>query len=79
MVVNVVYYEDFGAVGDGKTDDFLALKAAHDFANEGGQSVKATPGATYYIKNMDTLKKYLLHCYYILLLTIIQLKKLLYL
>ncbi len=52
LSVNTVYYEEFGAVGDGKTDDFEAIKAAHDFANEGGQSVKAKSGATYYIKNM---------------------------
>ena len=52
LKVDTVYYEDFGAKGDGKTDDFEAIKAAHDYANEGGQSVKAKSGATYYIKNM---------------------------
>ena len=54
LTVDTVYYDDFGAVGDGKTDDFLAIKAAHDFANECGQTVKARHGATYYIKNMST-------------------------
>ena len=49
--VSVVYYEDFGAVGDGKTDDFFAIKAAHDYANISGQLVKATSGKTYYICN----------------------------
>ena len=48
-------YEEFGAVGDGKTNDFAAIKAAHDFVNKyvgGGYSgftIKATPGAKYYI------------------------------
>ena len=52
----VFYYEDFGAVGDGVTDDFDAIIAAHEAANlwqaaNPGQRalVRATPGATYYI------------------------------
>ena len=45
----VVYYEDFGAVGDGVTDDFFAIKTAHDFANISSRTVKATEGKTYYI------------------------------
>ena len=32
--ISVVYYEDFGALGDGKTNDFLSIRAAHEFANE---------------------------------------------
>ena len=47
--ISVVYYKDFGAKGDGRTDDFFALKAAHDFANISGQTVKADSGKTYYI------------------------------
>ena len=47
--VSVVYYKDFGAVGNGITDDFFAIKAAHDFANISGQTVKAERGKTYYI------------------------------
>ena len=47
--VSVVKYSEFGAVGDGKTDDFEAIIAAHAYANEGGQLVKADPGKTYYI------------------------------
>ena len=47
--VSVVYYKDFGAVGNGTTDDFFAIKAAHDFANISGQTVKAEKGKTYYI------------------------------
>ena len=47
--ISVVYYEDFGAVGDGKTDDFKAIYETHKFANECGQTVKAKPDKTYYI------------------------------
>ena len=50
-VVNKVYYEDFGAKGDGQHDDFEAMYNAHIFANEGGQMVCGTPGKTYYIPN----------------------------
>ena len=32
--MNVVRYRDFGAVGDGKTDDFLAIFDAHRYANK---------------------------------------------
>lgn len=49
--VSVVYYEDFGAKGDGYTDDYLAIKATHDYANQCGQTVKAK-NRTYYIKNL---------------------------
>ena len=30
----IVSYEDFGAVGDGVTDDFDAIARAHAYANE---------------------------------------------
>ena len=49
--VSVVYYEDFEAVGDGRTDDFEAMYKTHVFANECGQTVKADPDAVYYICN----------------------------
>jgi hypothetical protein len=45
----VVHYSDFGARGDGKTDDMDAIAAAHEVANKFGFSVKADEGATYYI------------------------------
>ena len=44
-----VYYSDFGAKGDGKTDDFFAIKECHDYANEWGHTVNANEGKTYYI------------------------------
>jgi hypothetical protein len=46
-----VTYEQFGAVGDGVTDDFGAIVATHRFANENGLKVRVTPGKTYYIGN----------------------------
>jgi len=48
-------YECFGAVGDGKTNDYFAIKDAHDFANmEYAKkgiflTVYATSGKTYYL------------------------------
>lgn len=45
----VVRYSDFGARGDGKTDDIDAIAATHAFANQHGLSVKADEEATYYI------------------------------
>ena len=44
-----VSYSDFGARGDGKTDDIDDIAAAHAVANQYGLSVKADEGATYYI------------------------------
>lgn len=44
-----VKYSDFGAKGDGKTDDIDAIAAAHAFANQQELPVKADAGATYYI------------------------------
>jgi hypothetical protein len=48
-----VRYEDFGAKGDGTTDDFEALVNAHSHANKMGLSVKANDAATYYIGGGD--------------------------
>lgn len=44
-----VLYSDFGAKGDGKTDDIDAIAAAHAVANQEGLAVKADEGACYYI------------------------------
>ena len=49
--ISVLYYEDFGAKGDGKTDDFKAMYDTHVMANKGGQTVLGKPGAEYYIFN----------------------------
>lgn len=53
----VVRYRDFGARGDGKTDDTDAIAATHAFANRQGLAVKADAEATYYIggKNRTTV------------------------
>lgn len=45
----LVRYSDFGARGNGKTDDMEAIAATHAFANEHGLVVKADDKATYYI------------------------------
>lgn len=44
-----VTYEDFGAVGDGKTDDLEAIVKTHEYANANGLGVLADETATYYI------------------------------
>ncbi len=46
-----VTYEDFGAVGDGVTQDYAAICRAHNYANEMGLPVKAKSGAKYYIND----------------------------
>ena len=51
--IRKVYYSDFGAKGDGVTDDFFALKATHDYANANLLDVYADPNATYYIGNAN--------------------------
>lgn len=42
-------YEEFGAHGDGVTDDIAAIVACHKMANEKGLPVRAKSGAEYYI------------------------------
>ena len=44
-----VSYEDFGAAGDGTTDDFGAIKKAHEYANLNGLPVVTNPVKKYYI------------------------------
>ena len=46
---DVITYEEFGAVGDGKADDQKAIVAAHAEANKKGLPVRAGDGKTYYI------------------------------
>ena len=48
-----IYYSEYGAVGDGISDDFNAIIWTHEVANEAGLKVKADPGATYYIGESD--------------------------
>ena len=47
--IGSVRYSDFGARGDGQTDDIDAIAATHEFANQHNLVVKADSGATYYI------------------------------
>lgn len=44
-----VTYEQFGAVGDGVTDDLPAIVQAHAFANQRGWPVRSNPQATYHL------------------------------
>ncbi len=44
-----VSYEDFGASGDGVSDDLPAICRAHEHANSHGLSVRSKPGATYHL------------------------------
>ena len=48
-----VTYEDFGAVGDGKADDFESIVKTHEYANTNGLSVFANETATYYMSGAD--------------------------
>lgn len=49
----VVKYSDFGARGDGKTDDMDAIAATHAYANRQSLPVKADDGARYYISGKN--------------------------
>ena len=44
-----ITYEQFGAVGDGRTDDMDAIIKAHEEANRLGLPVRAKEGAADYI------------------------------
>jgi hypothetical protein len=44
-----VTYEAFGAIGDGVTDDLLAIREAHAYANAHGLRVRTKPDATYHL------------------------------
>ncbi len=53
-----VQYGDFGASGDGKTDDIDAIAAAHAFANQQDLPVKADEEATYHIGERSVLRSF---------------------
>ncbi len=45
----VVTYSQFGAVGDGVTDDLDAIVRTHEYANDHGYAVRADENARYYL------------------------------
>ena len=49
IAANVLYYSEFGAVGDGVADDFVAIYNTHVAANQCGQKVMGDIGARYYV------------------------------
>ena len=51
--VRDIYYEKFGAKGDGETNDFAAILACHEYANQYGYTVNATAGKVYYISTTE--------------------------
>ena len=53
-VASYVLYSDFGAKGDGVTNDIGAIVRAHAEANKTGARVRADRGATYYIGAADS-------------------------
>ncbi len=55
----IVSYKDFGAAGDGITDDIEAIFATHEFANAHGLKVVAEDDAIYFIggKNLSAIIK----------------------
>ena len=53
----IITYGEYGAVGDGVTDDFDAIIKAHDAANAAGLKVRADAGATYYIGGANKTAK----------------------
>jgi len=52
--VRYVYYSDFGVTGDGITDDYAAIRRAHEFANQYKLPVKGDKNATYRIVSTKT-------------------------
>ena len=54
-ITTYVTYEMFGAKGDGVTDDGVAIKKAHDYANLNNLTVSCNPSANYFIENTSNI------------------------
>ena len=54
--VSIVYYEDFGAAGNGVDCDFEAIYNTHIYANQCGQKVMGKNGSKYYISPQNFTK-----------------------
>lgn len=52
--VRDIFYSDFGAVGDGVTDDSEAIRSAHTYANLHGHDVLGEAGKTYRICDLTS-------------------------
>ena len=52
QIVDYVTYEQFGAVGDGVTDDYESIFKTHEFANINNKKVITNNNKTYLIKNV---------------------------
>lgn len=58
-----VYYDDFGAVGDGVTNDADAIYEAHSYAVNGGhKKIIGTPGKTYLIGEIASKSASIITC-----------------
>jgi hypothetical protein len=51
LVLPSFFYSQFGAIGDGVTDDYIAIRNTHAEANLVGAHVRADPGKTFLIGN----------------------------
>ena len=54
-ITTYVTYEMFGAKGDGVTDDGVAIKKAHDYANLNNLNIVCNPSGNYFIENTSNI------------------------